>query len=154
MRSLTVLNIIGSVWHLFDIKMISPYNASIGTTGSWRMFLQEGFGVGRAAIHRIVVCLRGVGCFTESRRRADDQEIIAMDGSLRICDYCCFELLVFSNYRTFPNPAKMRIDALILRGLRSACSAFPIQPFNFPLLAKRVFGDVSPSSLTEQECNH
>jgi hypothetical protein len=116
--------------------MTSPYNVLTDTTGSWRMFLQEGFGIGRAAIHRVVVCLRGVGCFTEGRRRADDQEIIAMGGSLRLCDHRCFQLLALNNYGTCPNPAKMRIDALILRELRSACSAFSSQQFNYPLLAR------------------
>ncbi len=77
-----------------------------------------------------------------------------MDGSLWMRHYCRFGVPVLSDYRTFPNPAKMRIDALILRGLRAARSACLIQPFNFPLLAKRVYGDVSPASFTEQECNH
>jgi hypothetical protein len=125
-----------SVWHSFDNKMTSPYNALTGATGSWRMFLQEGFGIGRAAIHRVVVCPRGAGYFTEGRRQADDQEIIAMGGSLRLCDHRCFQILALNNYGTCPNPAKMRIDALTLRELRSACSAFSSQQFNYPLLVR------------------
>jgi hypothetical protein len=71
-----------------------------------------------------------------------------------MCDYCRFGLPVISDDRTFQNPAKVRMDALILRGLHPACSAFPIQVFNYPLLTKRAFGDVSSSSFIGHVFNH
>jgi hypothetical protein len=66
---------------LFDNRITGPYNALTGTTGSWRMLLQEEFEVGRAAIHGI--CLpKSIGCIYD-RRRADNSERIPMDGSSR-----------------------------------------------------------------------
>lgn len=77
-----------------------------------------------------------------------------MDGSLRMCGYYCFDIPVTSDYRTSRNPAKAPIHALILCGLHSDSSAFPIQAFNNPLEAKGVFDDVFPTSLAGQKCNH
>ena len=60
------------VWHSFDNGILGSYNGLKGTTGSWRMmFLQEGFEVGRAAIHRNIVCT-GVRCLIKDWHWAND----------------------------------------------------------------------------------